>query len=53
MSPVVLTVVANLANGVLNTLPWGSPTVRAATVLDVSPAELFNPMVPGMLVGTR
>lgn len=49
MSPVVLTVVANLANGVLNILPWGGPTVRAATVLEVSPSELFNPMVPGMI----
>jgi CitMHS family citrate-Mg2+:H+ or citrate-Ca2+:H+ symporter len=51
MSPVVLTVVANLANGVLNIVPWGGPTVRAATVLKVSPSELFNPMVPGMLAG--
>ena len=50
MSPVVLTVVANLANGVLNILPWGGPTIRAATVLKVSPSELFNPMVPGMVV---
>ena len=51
MSPVVLTVVANLANGVLNIVPWGGPTVRAATVLKVSPSELFNPMVPGMSAG--
>jgi citrate-Mg2+:H+ or citrate-Ca2+:H+ symporter, CitMHS family len=51
MSPVVLTVVANLANGVLNIVPWGGPTIRAATVLKVSPAELFNPMVPGMVAG--
>jgi citrate-Mg2+:H+ or citrate-Ca2+:H+ symporter, CitMHS family len=51
MSPVVLTVVANLANGVLNIVPWGGPTVRAATVLKVSPSALFNPMVPGMIAG--
>ena len=51
MSPVVLTVVANLANGVLNIVPWGGPTIRAATVLNVSPADLFNPMVPGMVLG--
>ncbi|WFG44758.1 CitMHS family transporter [Pseudonocardia alni] len=51
LSPVVLTVVANLANGVLNILPWGGPTIRAATVLNVSPSELFNPMVPGMVAG--
>ena len=49
MSPVVLTVVACLANGVLNIVPWGGPTVRAATVLNVSPNDLFIPMVPGMI----
>jgi CitMHS family citrate-Mg2+:H+ or citrate-Ca2+:H+ symporter len=49
MSPVVLTVVANLANGVLNIVPWGGPTVRAATVLKVSPNDLFIPMIPGMI----
>src|SRR5215207_10046865 len=54
MSPVVLTVVACLANGVLNIVPWGGPTVRAATVLNVSPNNLFLPMVPGMIaaIGT-
>ena len=49
MSPVVLTTVACLANGVLNIVPWGGPTVRAATVLKVHPNELFMPMVPGMI----
>ena len=51
LSPVVLTVVANLAAGVMNIVPWGGPTVRAATALGVSPSELFNPMVPSMLAG--
>ena len=50
MSPVVLTTVAVLTNGVLNIVPWGGPTVRAATVLKVSPNDLFIPMVPGMVV---
>ena len=49
MSPVVLTTVACLSNGVLNIVPWGGPTVRAATVLKVSPNDLFLPMVPGMI----
>ncbi len=53
LSPVVLTVVANLAAGVMNIIPWGGPTVRAATALGVSPSELFNPMVPSMLAGSR
>ena len=51
LSPVVLTVVACLANGVLNIVPWGGPTIRAATVLKVSPNDLFIPMVPGMIAG--
>src|SRR6185369_17801953 len=49
LSPVVLTTVACLANGVLNIVPWGGPTVRAATVLKVSPNDLFIPMIPGMI----
>lgn len=51
LSPVVLTVVANLSAGVMNVIPWGGPTVRAATALGVSPSELFNPMIPSMLAG--
>jgi len=51
MSPVVLTTVACLANGVMNIVPWGGPTVRAATVLKVPPNDLFIPMVPGMIAG--
>ena len=51
LSPVVLTVVACLANGVLNIVPWGGPTIRAATVLKVSANDLFVPMVPGMIAG--
>ena len=35
MSPVVLTCVAGLMNGTLNIVPWGGPTVRAATALGV------------------
>lgn len=50
LSPVVLTVVANLANGVLNILPWGGPTIRAATVLNVSPGAV-QPDGPGMVAG--
>ena len=33
MSPVVLTCVAGLMNGTLNIVPWGGPTVRAASAL--------------------
>jgi citrate-Mg2+:H+ or citrate-Ca2+:H+ symporter, CitMHS family len=51
MSPVVLTVVAATANGVLNTVPWGGSTARAAASLNVSPIDIFVPMIPAIASG--
>jgi CitMHS family citrate-Mg2+:H+ or citrate-Ca2+:H+ symporter len=51
MSPVVLTCVAGLMNGTLNIVPWGGPTVRAATALKVDASDIFVPMLPALGVG--
>ena len=51
MSPVVLTCVAGLINGTLNIVPWGGPTARAASALQIDANEIFTPMVPSLLVG--
>ncbi|MFC7958564.1 CitMHS family transporter [Rhodococcoides kroppenstedtii] len=51
VSPVILTVVAGLANGTMNIIPWGGPTVRAASALGISPSEVFVPMVPSLVAG--
>ncbi|UYP19683.1 citrate:proton symporter [Rhodococcus sp. Z13] len=51
VSPVVLTVVAGLANATMNIIPWGGPTVRAASALGLSPSEVFVPMIPSLVVG--
>ena len=51
VSPVVLTVVAGLANGAMNIVPWGGPTVRAAAALGISPSDVFVPMMPSLVVG--
>ncbi|MFD9498612.1 CitMHS family transporter [Streptomyces sp. NPDC060035] len=51
MSLVVLTGVAATANGVMNTLPWGGPTARAATALKLDAADIFVPMIPALAVG--
>ncbi|GAA0963662.1 CitMHS family transporter [Frigoribacterium faeni] len=51
MSPVVLTCVAGLANGTLNIVPWGGPTVRAAAALGVQPSDIFVPLVPSLIAG--
>ncbi|KMS78509.1 CitMHS family transporter [Streptomyces leeuwenhoekii] len=51
MSLVVMTGVAAMANGVMNTLPWGGPTARAATALKVDAGDIFVPMIPALAVG--
>lgn len=51
MSLVVMTGVAATANGVMNTLPWGGPTARAATALKLDAGDIFVPMIPALLVG--
>ncbi|MEU3946889.1 citrate:proton symporter [Streptomyces sp. NPDC029526] len=51
MSLVVMTGVAAMANGVMNTLPWGGPTARAATALKLDASDVFVPMIPALLVG--
>jgi CitMHS family citrate-Mg2+:H+ or citrate-Ca2+:H+ symporter len=51
MSLVVMTGVAAMANGVMNTLPWGGPTARAATALKLDAGDIFVPMIPALAVG--
>jgi CitMHS family citrate-Mg2+:H+ or citrate-Ca2+:H+ symporter len=51
MSPLSLTCITALAAGTMNMLPWGGPTTRAVTALQVSAGELFLPLVPAMLAG--
>ncbi|MGW0498464.1 CitMHS family transporter [Streptomyces sp. NPDC003007] len=51
MSLVVMTGIAAMANGVMNTLPWGGPTARAATALKLDASDIFVPMIPALLVG--
>ncbi|WP_327131467.1 citrate:proton symporter [Streptomyces sp. NBC_01343] len=51
LSLVVMTGVAATANGVMNTLPWGGPTARAATALKLDASDIFVPMIPALAVG--
>ncbi|MFJ3928093.1 CitMHS family transporter [Streptomyces sp. NPDC090022] len=51
LSLVVMTGVAATANGVMNTLPWGGPTARAASALGLDAGEIFVPMIPALAVG--
>jgi len=46
----ILACVVSMAAGV-NFLPWTGPTIRAASVLHVSPSELFRPLIGVQAVG--
>ncbi|MEO5814138.1 MAG: CitMHS family transporter [Gemmatimonadaceae bacterium] len=49
--PLILACVTMMASGVMNILPWGGPTARAATALGIDTRDIFIPLVPAMLVG--
>jgi CitMHS family citrate-Mg2+:H+ or citrate-Ca2+:H+ symporter len=51
LRPLVLACVTMLASGVMNLLPWGGPTARAASALGVPVDAVFLPMIPAMAVG--
>ena len=46
-----LACVVALAAGTMNILPWGGPTIRAASALEVSVTDLFNPMLIPVIFG--
>ncbi|MFZ4453685.1 CitMHS family transporter [Salibacterium aidingense] len=51
MSPLTLAVIAALSAGTMNMAPWGGPTVRAASALNVDVVELYTPLLPVQIVG--
>lgn len=51
MRRTTLATIVALAAGTMNILPWGGPTIRAATALEVSVTELFNPLLLPVLCG--
>jgi CitMHS family citrate-Mg2+:H+ or citrate-Ca2+:H+ symporter len=46
-----LACVTAMAAGLINILPWGGPTIRAAAALRLPVTEIFNPIVPAICVG--
>ncbi|MCA1905118.1 MAG: citrate:proton symporter [Desulfarculus sp.] len=47
----VLACVVALAAGTMNIVPWGGPTLRAASALHLPVTELYNPVVVPQLCG--
>ncbi|WP_366248888.1 CitMHS family transporter [Terribacillus aidingensis] len=51
MNPLVLTCTAMMAFGVMNIVPWGGPTARAISSLNLDASEVFPPLIPVMVAG--
>ncbi|WOK09461.1 citrate:proton symporter [Imperialibacter roseus] len=51
MKRTTLATVVALAAGTMNILPWGGPTIRAASALEVPVTELFNPILIPVICG--
>lgn len=47
----VLACSVSVAAGVANMLPWGGPTLRAASALDIPIMDLYRPLIPIQLIG--
>lgn len=51
MSRLVLTTCVGLSAGVMNLVPWGGPTARAAATIEVDANEIWVPLIPAQIVG--
>lgn len=46
-----LATIVALGAGTMNILPWGGPTLRAASALEIPVTELFNPILLPVFIG--
>ena len=51
MRPTTLLLICVTAMGVMNLLPWGGPTMRAASVLGIEANDLWMKLLPMQIVG--
>lgn len=51
MRRTTLASVVALSAGTMNILPWGGPTIRAATAFSMDVNDLFKPVLPAVLLG--
>lgn len=47
----ILACVVATAAGISNSLPWGGPTMRAASSLNLSVDDIYLPLIPAQIVG--
>ncbi len=52
MNPMILPAITLMMNSVMNILPWGGPTGRVLSALQLEVGEVFTPFIPAMVLGT-
>jgi CitMHS family citrate-Mg2+:H+ or citrate-Ca2+:H+ symporter len=51
LNPLILACLLTLSCAITNITPWGGPTARVASALQLQPEEVFLPLIPSMLGG--
>lgn len=51
MNPLILATLLGLSNSLMNYVPWGGPSARAAAAVHVDLADVVGPLLPAMGVG--
>jgi CitMHS family citrate-Mg2+:H+ or citrate-Ca2+:H+ symporter len=51
MNPLILATLLGLGNSLMNFVPWGGPSARAAAAVHAEVLTIFLPMLPAMLIG--
>lgn len=51
MRRLVLAALTGLGAGIMNLLPWGGPTARAATATGIPANDLWVPLIPAQVIG--
>lgn len=51
LNPLMLLLLVGLSTGVMNLVPWGGPTIRAATAINMDASELWVSMIPMQIFG--
>lgn len=51
MRRLVLAALTGLGSGIMNIVPWGGPTARAATATGIPANDLWVPLLPAQMIG--
>ena len=51
LNPLMLLLLVGLSTGIMNLVPWGGPTIRAATAIGYDATQLWVEMIPMQIFG--